>query len=518
MNRLVAAIISVAILTATSFAQSAATADPVVRLDAGVVSGLSGWKTAAYLGIPFAAPPVGVKRWIAPAAVRPWTGVRDATHLAAACATVGFGDGPRNTNEDCLYLNVYAPLNAKRGDTLPVMVFFHGGGNLSGSPLIYDGARMAEVTHAVVVIPAYRLGVFSSLVLPSAGDNGGTLILQDNLAALHWVQRNAAAFGGNPRDVTISGESSGGTNVCNLLAAPSAARLFRQAIIQSGSCSGNGFGSVSLATMQAASKAFATSVGCTSNDPEPCLRAKPAGELMDAWKARSGTAYGTTLLPLDPVIAFKTGRINKVPLLIGFNRDEWWPFEHGLVPLTPDGLQKQFASTFGDRAAAVAALYPEANFPHREYALGAAVGDALIICPSLEIANALAARVPVSVYEFADRTVPPFKSLNPANAQPRPPGYSGGAGHTSELQYLYAYQAAEGPLNATQRRLGDEMIQHWVAFNRATPPVWPPYTAARPVVTQIGADGIHFVPKTNVAEEHHCGYWKTAGPPPSVGL
>jgi para-nitrobenzyl esterase len=433
--------------------------------------------------------------------------VRDATEHAQPCATEGFGDGARTTNEDCLYLDVYRPASAKPGDGLPVMVFFPGGGNFSGSTTIYDGVRMAEVAHAIVVIAAYRLGVFGSLALPAAGTSGGTFILQDNLAALHWVQRNIATFGGNAHDVTVSGQSSGGTDVCNLVASPAGTGLFRQAIVQSGLCNGGPFESGGLAATQKASLAFATSVGCTGADPGACLRAKPAGVLLDAWKAASGTAYGGPLLPLSSAAAFASGHFNHVPLLIGFARDEWWSFEHALYPLTDDGLQKQFATNFGPRAAAVAALYPAAAYPHREYAFGAAVGDSLIICPSFKLATEAAAVVPVSMYEFADRTAPPFKSLNPADSQPRPPGYSGGAGHTAELQYLYAYQSADGPLDATQRLLGDRMIAGWVAFNRAQPPAWPAFSAAHPVVVRLGANGADETNSTGVAADHHCDFW-----------
>jgi para-nitrobenzyl esterase len=442
-----------------------------------------------------------------PGSVPAWSGVRDATHTAPPCATEGFGDGPRTTNEDCLYLNVYRPKTIEANAGLPVVVFIHGGGNFSGSTSIYDGVRMAEVARAVVVFPAYRLGVFGSLALPQAGSGGGTYILQDNLAALRWVQRNVAAFGGDPRDVTVSGESSGGTDVCNLLAAPAAAGLFRQAIVQSGLCGGGAFEAPLLADAQAAAKAYAAGLGCTGANLAACLRAKPAGELLDAWKATSGTAYGTALLPVKTETAFATGRFNRVPVLVGFNRDEWWSFEDGLYPLSAEGLRKQFAVAFGERGAAVAERYPEAAYPHREYAFGGAVGDSLIICPSIKAAGALAAFVPVSVYEFADRSAPPFKSLNPANPQLSPPGYRSGAGHTAELQYLYNYASASGPLDAAQRRLGDAMIARWVGFNRETPSAWPAFTAAHPTVERIGADGTSFAPSGAVAAEHHCDFW-----------
>jgi para-nitrobenzyl esterase len=486
-----------------------AAGDPVVHLDAGAIRGLGGWSTQSFLGIPFAAPPIGALRWMPPRKVTPWTGVRDATHLAQPCATTGWGDGVRTTNEDCLYLNVYKPSSAKPGGALPVMVFIHGGGDVSGSTTIYDGVRMAEVGHAVVVIAAYRLGVFGSLALANAGKSGGTFIMQDNLAALHWVQRNVGAFGGNPHDVTVSGESSGGTSVCDVLASPAGAGLFRQAIVQSGLCHASFFEAPALATVQASTLALAAAVGCTGADVAVCLRAKPAGDLIDAWKAPSGNAFGTTLLPLSTGAAFARGAFNRVPVLIGFNRDEWWGFEHGLVPLSADGLQKQFVENFHDRASAVSTLYPEASYPHREYALGAAVGDSLIVCSSVAIARSLAAFVPVSMYEFADRTVPQFKSLNPAEPQPRPAGYLGGAGHTAELEYLYAYQSVDGPLNATQRRLGDAMIARWVGFNRAKPSPWPAFTPKRPTIERIGADGSSFAASASVVDEHHCGFWNS---------
>jgi para-nitrobenzyl esterase len=278
--------------------------------------------------------------------------------------------------------------------------------------------------------------------------------------------------------------------------------------VQSGLCGKDGlFQDPSLADAHAAAIAFAKTMKCGESEIAACLRAKPAGALLDAWNAPSGSAYGTALLPRGLPEAFASGRVNRVPLLIGFTRHEWWPFEESLYPLDRAGLRKQFASTFGHRATAVAALYPESQFPHREYALGAAVGDSMIVCPALHAAAALSVRMPVSVYEFDDSTAPEWKSLNPALPGPHPPGYAYGAGHTAELPYLYAYQSSSGPLDATQKRLADAMIARWVAFGRVTPPVWPPYTSAHPVVTRIGGDGSSFTPSTGVGAEHHCDFW-----------
>jgi para-nitrobenzyl esterase len=479
---------------------------PVVHTTDGDVRGISGFDTQQFLGIPFAQPPIGALRFAAPVPAVPWTGVRDATHLALPCAAEISGDGPRSTNEDCLYLNVYRPSDATPGAALPVMVFVHGGGNFSGSTRIYDGVRMAEVGHAVVVIAAYRLGVFGSLALPSLGAAAGTQMLRDHLAALQWVHDNIAAFGGSPADVTVSGESSGGTDVCTLLAAPAAAGLFRQAIVQSGLCSGGPFGGPTLAVARAAATTLAHTLRCDHGDVADCLRALPAGEVLDAWHGPNGTASGTTLAPESLTDAFAHGHINPVPLLIGFNRDEWWGFELALYPLSDAGYRHAAATQFGDRAAAALTLYPAANYPHREYAFGAAVGDAMIICPALTVARTLSAFTHVSVYEFADRTAPPWHSLG--FAQTVPPGYGGEAGHTAELDYLLNYAAAGRPLDAMQRRLGDAMIQWWVGFNRATPPQWPAFTAAEPMVTRFGADGASIDATTTLGAEHHCDLWR----------
>jgi len=483
---------------------AAAQSGPVVRLDSGEVRGVEGFATQAFLGVPFAAPPVGALRWKAPEQVEAWAGMRDATHLAQPCAAPLSGDGLKSLSEDCLYLDVYRPSGVKAGEKLPVMVFLHGGGNIWGSPNIYDGVRMAEVGHAVVVVPAYRLNAFGLLALPSMGENAGTFLLQDQLAALKWVARNVGAFGGDAMDVTVSGQSAGAGDTCALVASPAAAGLFRQAIVQSGSCETGD----SMAQAEATGEAFAKKLGCDGKDAEACLKAKTVDEILAAWSqepsAKGAAPYGGPLLPIGVGEAVASGKINKVPVLIGFAEDELWPFQHGLYPLSEEGYQKQLADDFQGRAAKVAELYPETAFPHREYVLGAELGDETFICPALASASVLAKSTRVSVYEFADRTVPPFKSLGPPI--PRPAGYNPGAFHTSELQYLYNYQSAEGPLSETQRRLGDKMIKLWVGFNRGKNDGWPLYGQDK-MVMRLGADGVSIAPSNAVYENHKCSFW-----------
>lgn len=476
---------------------------PLVQTALGPVKGIASFHTEAFFGIPFAAPPVGDLRWASPAPAKPWNDAFDATHRAPSCAQSPSGDGPGSTQEDCLYLDVYRPSDATPASKLPVMVFFHGGGNISGTPAIYDGRRMAEVAHAIVVIPAYRLGIFGLYALPALGNDAGTYMLQDQIAALHWVQTNIASFGGNPTDVTLSGESSGAMNACALLASPPAAGLFRQAILESGFC----LHGPSLKDAQLHSEGTARKAGCNGPDTLACMRQKSVSDLLTAGatalEALSGPASGGTYLPIDAESAVVQGKISKVPVLLGFNRDELWPFQHGLYPLTPEKYQQLLKDRYKEKAVELNRLYPSDAYPHLEYAIGAMAGDSFMICPALGDAHSLARSTKVSVYEFADRSAPPFKSLGVP--LPRPAGYQPGAFHTAELQYLYNYQSAEGPLNFEQRQLGDLMMQMWMSFNR-NPAAWPAFQADKPTVVRFKTGAVTET-TTTVEEEHYCNFW-----------
>ena len=430
-----------------------ALAQPVAATAQGQVRGAVTADVDQFLGIPYAAPPVGELRWKPPAPAAAWTEVRDGSKMATQCSAQANGDGPRVANEDCLYLNLYRPAVMQRGVRLPVMVFLHGGGNLWGSPNVYDGGRMARVGQAVVVTPAFRLGVFGSLALPGEGAGGGAYTVQDQIAALQWVQRNIAAFGGDPSDVTVLGQSAGGGNVCGLLAALGAQGLYHQAIIQSSACGAR----PKLVQAQDWAREFGAALSCMPDGLAACLRAADAGKVLDGWKNSGASPSGGAVLPVDPGQALNDGRFYRVPLLIGFARDEQWPYQHGLYPLSQAGFDAKLAERYGERAAQVAALYPPSKFPHIEYALGAAAGDAGVVCSSFVSARNAARFAPVYAYEFADRTTPPFKSLGPPQAIP--PGYEPGAFQTSELQFILGYKAAMRPLDEAQQARGDAMIR-----------------------------------------------------------
>jgi len=273
------------IVLANSFADRARAGEcsAPVRTAAGPVVGIAA-ETAgvcAWLGMPYATPPVGDRRWRRPEPAAPWGKPLKAEKFGERCAQFGLLGTPGKTkprgSENCLYLNVYSP---DPGGKAPVMVWIHGGGLMSGSggSALYTGDRLAAAQDVVVVTINYRLGVFGFLAHPgfreedSDGSVGGYGMM-DQIAALKWVRQNIAAFGGDPDNVTIFGESAGGWSVCQLMASPAAKGLFHRAIQQSGNCNqsrplGQGF---------AFGKDFADKLGCGSTD---CLRAKPADEIM----------------------------------------------------------------------------------------------------------------------------------------------------------------------------------------------------------------------------------------------
>ena len=209
----------------------------VVRTADGLLQGKSAEGTSQFLGIPYAAPPVGPLRWQAPQPARRWAGIRQATSYGNRCPQLASGNGPRSDSEDCLYLNVFAPPGARSGPhgKLPVLVMIHGGGLVNGSGDQHDGSLIASTDHIVVVSINYRLGVFGFLNVPGLGGSpltaNGNYGLLDQESALRWVHSNIAAFGGDPGRVTIAGESAGGWSMCALMTSPPARGLFSAAIM-----------------------------------------------------------------------------------------------------------------------------------------------------------------------------------------------------------------------------------------------------------------------------------------------
>lgn len=324
----------------------AATASLEARVDGGVVRGALGHGVIAFKGIPFAAAPVGALRWAPPQPVQPWTGVRPALHFAPDCAQLPTpGDAaPLRTasSEDCLYLNVWRPrTSSARG--LPVMVWIYGGGFVDGgtSPAVYDGSEFAR-DGVVLVSCNYRLGNFGFFAFPAltrqaAGGLLADYTLMDQIAALRWVRRNAASFGGDPHNVTIFGESAGGMSVNALLMSPLARGLFAKAIIESGGGRDNIYplrplsGSADSAQAMGVRLARHLGVEGTGDAALAKLRALPAPRLVDGLNLTTaandpnyagGPILDARLYPGPPTAVYAAGGGARVPVIVGANTAE----------------------------------------------------------------------------------------------------------------------------------------------------------------------------------------------------
>src|SRR6185312_1782673 len=296
----------IAALAALPLAAHAASFPTEVKIDSGAIAGSVSDGVLSFKGVPFAQPPVGPLRWRAPQPATPWTGVRQSTEYGHDCAQLPFPSdaAPLGTkpDEDCLVMNVWRPANSE-GRKLPVMVWIYGGGFVNGgsSPEVYSGAQFAK--HGIVFVSFnYRLGRFGFFAHPAltkANADGGLLgnyAYMDQIAALKWVQRNAAAFGGDASNVTVFGESAGGGSVHMLLTSPLARGLFEKAVIESGGGRGGLMGSRSVHDQEGTGVAFAKANGIVGDGPEAlaALRALPQEKLVNGLNMASmGAAAGT---------------------------------------------------------------------------------------------------------------------------------------------------------------------------------------------------------------------------------
>ena len=495
---------------------------PVVSIDAGDLRGTQTADTRMFQGIPYAAPPVGPLRWASPRPAEPWQGVRDATKPGNRCPQAqGLIDEASNT-EDCLFLNVTTPRHST-ARPLPVMVWIHGNGFINGAASLYDAQQLASSGQVIVVSPNYRFGIFGFLAHPAlnhgkAKQMSGNFGLEDQQAALRWVQRNAATFGGDPSNVTIFGESAGGTSVCSHMAAPSSAGLFHRAILQSAQCTGEKWSPgpptwfpLLRADREENGLDIAAKLGCPdTRTAAACLRAKPVEELAK-WSdvgVGSGPTVGGGLLPRSPERAFATGRFNRVPLIQGTTRDEHHLFTAAIEVATGQvtteaSYQEQIHTLFEPAdAARVLAQYSSGQFHSAGEALSTVVTDWAWACPVLARDRTLSAHVPVYAYEFADRTAPWFTTL------PKP-NFPTGAFHGGELQYLFDDEQLPGPQTVDQRRLSAQMIRYWSQFahtgtpNRIGQPRWRQFQADEHVQSLAP----NAIGSADLARKHRCDFW-----------
>ncbi|MBT2336636.1 carboxylesterase family protein [Variovorax paradoxus] len=515
----------------------------------GRVQGLNSNGVSKFLGLPYAQPPVGKLRWQPPQTPAAWNNVLQAKNFAPICAlttTLGVFSGPRNDNEDCLYLNVFTP-DVKPSQRLPVIVFIHGGGNYDGETPGYDGSKLAVHGKVIVVTVAYRLNLMGFLAHPalnSEGHRSGNYGLLDQQAALKWVQRNIAAFGGDRNNVTLAGQSAGAINTMMHLVSPPAAGLFHRAICQS-SCLAN-FPLISREVAESKAVAFAVAAGCGSGagpGVAQCLRHIPAAKVLElAGTESTFTQYVTgfmvdgQVVPDQPITLVQKGQFHHVPLMSGGTTDEWnfalaiqayFSNTNNALRTAPtaDQYVNYVENTFvppvyaEQTAPKVMQLYPLSSFKSPQQALNRVASDAQRLCNLRLGAKVFAAQVPVYAYEFADATAPSYF--------PDMPGMELGAFHTADLQYLFPLWhggplGIEKPLNQQQVKLSDQMVSAWANFARTGNPngtgnsPWPRFTS------DAGASAwmIQDLPRgSSIADaeysaRHHCDFWDSVGPKP----
>ncbi|HYC56128.1 MAG TPA: carboxylesterase family protein [Candidatus Binatia bacterium] len=503
-------------------APAGAGATPAIDVTGGQVVGHSNDGVQEFLGIPFAAPPVGPLRFRPPAPVEPF-GLLDAADYSGSCPQVEAIIGTPSENEDCLYLNVWSP-DLSPEEPRPVMVWIHGGGNVSGSTgdlipfppyegqRFYDASNLAGQRNVVVVSLNYRLGVFGffghadladeSLDHPYAGNQG----LLDQVAALVWVRDNIASFGGDPANVTIFGESAGSWDVCAHMVSPLSSGLFHRAISQSGGCS---VGVQTAEDADVSANAIAAALGCDGvADELACLRAVPVADLLAAGPAGEaspgiganlGISIDGRMVPDHPRDMFDAGDFERVPYILGANSDEGTLFFAGSEPIeTEEEYQAELLTRFGDFAEEVALLYPSDDFDSVQDALVRVVGDASLVCSTFDVAKRVAAhKNRTYVYNFARVPPLPFVSLLDL-----------GAFHGAEIAYVFGSVEAPTP---TDNSIGVRMREYWSRFAENGKPKatkalgWPKFNAKSQKVLRINAE----FNKLAGFRRAQCEFWST---------
>lgn len=457
----------------------------------------------AFLGIPYAAPPVGDLRWRPPSDAAAWTEPRQAVEVGPACPQLTVPSYARSS-EDCLTLNVWSPVTA--GANKPILFWIPGGGFVEGSGgyQLYDGARLAARADAVVVTINYRIGPLGFLSHPALARELGrtgspSFGLLDQRAALQWVRRNARAFGGDPDNVTIFGQSAGAFSVCAHLAMPASRGLFAKAIMESGACADPLY--FSRRDAEAQGEQLAQALGCRDL---ACLRGKDLQAVMTALPLKRayllppgvnwGPVVDGTELPVVPLRALREGRGAKVPLLIGWNRDEGTLLTVFYKTVTGDERDSFVRAAFGEAAVGpVAARYAGLD---PKQALDSVMTEGAFACEARRAARAHAGQGnPTYLYEFTH-----------VFASPRFHGL--GATHNVELWFVFGTEEAGIALDPGEIPLSHAIMDAWGRFARTGDPngpalPWPRYDGARDELAVLDT-----VPGTAPANPRGaCDFW-----------
>jgi para-nitrobenzyl esterase len=546
-------------LTSTSVAadvqsDSKKNSGPVVTVTDGKVQGTTKNGVNVFLGIPYAAPPVDKLRWQPPQPVKRWKGTLDATQYANTCPQVtelGAFAGPTSTSEDCLYLNVFST-SSNSSKKKGVIVWIHGGGNVDGESNDYDASKLAtggpDGHETVVVTLNYRMGLFGYLSHPalnSEGHNWGNYGIMDIQAALRWVQRNAAAFGGDPNRVALGGQSAGASDTGANVLAPQSSGLFSRAIYESSPTSTFPPASVALTN----GTNFATAAGCPTGSGKQaanCLRDLSAARILQLQGTPNangpyitGPFVDGTIIPITPEQAWTTGKFNKMPSIGGNVQDEG-NFGIGIteyfsgppqVPQTADqyvaAVTKAYSGNAGPggtppaypagTADAVLAQYPLSAYGNNPQLAYDAVSTHPGACRGLHVLSLWAPQIPTYGYEFNYQNAPYYF--------PKMPGFQPLAAHTIDIQFLFSNwhggqlgvnldQDSGQPreLNSNESKLSDQLVAAWTNFawsgnpNGSGNSPWPKFTKNAP---KYLAEDIPLSTWTGqqYSDRHHCDFW-----------
>jgi para-nitrobenzyl esterase len=521
---------------------------PLVRTAEGPVQGVVTNGVNSFLGIPYAAAPVGALRWQPPQSHAAWTQTLDATKFGNTCPQItelGVFAGPVSVTEDCLYLNVFSPNRNAAGPTangkkLPVLVWIHGGGLFDGESNDYDASALVKGGPGgptVVVTINYRLGLLGYFAHPAvdAEDHHiGNYGLMDQQAALQWVKRNIAAFGGDPGNVTVGGQSAGSTSTAALVISPASAGLIHRAIFESGPL----LTVAPLPLAESRGSNFATAAGCAADATAAaatCLRELTVQKILSLQGTAAangpyvnGLMVDGTILPIPADTAWSTGKFNRMPIMNGSVADEG-AFAASINelffgPMSAEQYTNLVKTTYGGPAGpgtgppnypagtpdAVLAKYPLNAYPNPG-AAWVAVGTDANVCRHPQLNKHVSEFAPLYAYEFSDRNAPWYFP---------PISFAHGAAHTIDIQFLFpdwhgGPLGIQHKLTAQERVLSEQLVAAWTNFMYTGNPnltgdrTWPRYTANSEVYFSQNVPKSSTITAAQFTAAHNCAFWDT---------
>lgn len=479
----------------------------------GPVKGVMHEKYVAFLGIPFAEPPVGKLRWRPPVEAAKHEGTLSATSFASKCVQT---DGKKVVgSEDCLYLNVYRP-KAKSDKPLPVLFFIHGGALMHGSADQADGAALASENNVILVTTNYRLNGFGFFAhratIDDAGVQSANYGLMDQRVAMEWVQKNIGNFGGDPKNVTIFGYSSGAISVLAHLASPGSAKFFQKAVSLSGGWYPKGR---PLSDAEISGEKDAKAWGCVGDGAAVlnCLRSQPIDKVVNATTPPGEYEFvplvDNYMLPMTPEDAFKSGNYNRVPFITGSTENEYSRYMYGDGEKTKDNYASDAAkyltpySIPAIKGADIAAEYDLSKYPNPTQAYAATATDFMIACEHLKMADDMITHDPrVWAFQFG------FKGNPPPTFDV--PTWYGDIGNYHGVDHDYWFARFDKPVSEDLQALSKQMRGYLTNFARTGDPngeglpVWPKLSDKPDTVLNFA---MPIDPAWDAKGEHHCKFW-----------